>query len=237
MSGESYDIVRTAWRHAGCVKIRDTPNSEMRSNEIERFKRKVALNSFQRSLVVGMLLGDGHLESQDKGRTYRLKVEHSVKQKEYVEWLYEQFKELVRTPPRVKVRGMLQSYGFATYSLGTFRFYAQQFYVGRRKVVPKLIAKLLDPIALAIWFMDNGSLKSANQRTYIIHALGHSRQELERLQNVFQRKFGITANIHRQYGRWRLYIASASARKFRKLIEPYVIPSLKYKLGNTLPKE
>jgi len=183
----------------------------------------------------------GHLESQDHGRTYRLKVEHSFEQRAYVDWLYEQFKEFVRTPPRVKARvvrgSALKSYGFSTYSLGPFRFYAQQFYEGGKKVIPELIRKLLDPLALAVWFMDDGSLKSDHHRTYIIHALGYERKDLERVKEVFQSKFGIAVALHRQYDRWRLYIVSESASGFRELISPHVIPSLKYKLGNTMPKE
>ena len=213
----------------------------MRSKEIEEFKKNLTLTQTQRSLLVGMLLGDGHLETQDHGRTYRLKVEHSTIQKEYVEWLYEQFKSFVRTPPQEKKKLLHgkshTSYSFSTYSLGAFRFYAQQFYAGRKKVMPKLIEKLINPLALAIWFMDDGSCKSERHSTYIIHALGYNKNNLELVKKVFQEKFGIAIGIHKQYDRWRIYVYSDSAMKFRKLIEPYVIPSLKYKLGNTVPKE
>ncbi len=212
----------------------------MRSKEIEEFKKNLTLTQIQRSLLVGMLLGDGHLETQN-GRTYRLKVEHSIIQKEYVEWLYEQFKDFVRTPPQEKKKSLHgkshTSYFFSTYSLGTFRFYAQQFYVGRKKIMPKLIEKFLDPLAVAIWFMDDGSYKSEQHKTYIIHALGYRKNDLELVKKVFQEKFGIALGIHKQYDRWRIYVYSDSAEKFKKLIEPYVVPSLKYKLGNTVPKE
>ena len=213
----------------------------MRSKEIEEFKKNLTLTQTQRSLLVGMLLGDGHLETQNHGRTYRLKVEHSIIQKEYVAWLYEQFKDLVRTPPQEKkkiLRGKSHvSYSFSTYSLGMFRFYAQQFYDGRKKIIPKLIKKLIDPLALAIWFMDDGSYKSKKHKTYIIHALGYNKKDLELIKNVFQKKFDINIGLHKQYNKWRIYIYSDSAEKFAKLINPYIIPSLKYKLGNILPKK
>ena len=154
--------------------MRGKPN-RMRSNEIESLKKHLRLSKTQRSILIGMLLGDGHLESQDSGRTYRLKVEHSIHQKEYLEWIYESFKDFVHTPPQIKTKLLdgkrYTSYYFATYSLGTFRFYAKQFYVGRKKVIPKTIGKLLDPRALAVWFMDDGSYKSVHHRTYIIHTL------------------------------------------------------------------
>lgn len=213
----------------------------MRSKEIEEFKKNLKLTRQQRSLVVGMLLGDGHLETQDRGRTYRLKVEHSIIQREYVLWLYEQFKNLVCTPPQKKKKLLhgkrYTSYFFSTYSLGTFRFYAKQFYAGHKKIMPKLIEKLINPLALAIWFMDDGSYKSGHHKTYIIHALGYSKKDLELISRVLQKKFDIEVQMHKQYNRYRLYVASNSAARFRQLIEPYVIPSLKYKLGNAMPKE
>lgn len=222
------------------VAQRCATNLIMRSNKIESFKKKLKLNNKQRSILVGLLLGDGHLETQDNGKTYRLKVEHSIKQKEYVEWLYEQFKDFVRSEPREKkhrVSGVTHiSYFFNTYSLGTFRFFAQQFYVGRKKAIPKLIGKLLDAQALAIWFMDDGSYKSAYHKTYIIHTLGYDKNDLERIKDVLHKKFGIEIGIHKQYDKWRIYVNSLSAVKFRKFIEPYMISSLKYKLGNTMPK-
>ena len=57
----------------------------------------------------------------------------------------------------------------------------------------------------------------------------HLRMEVDTLKPEYQHTFNeICAQA---------YIFHDSAGRFRKLIEPYVIPSLKYKLGNVLPKE
>ena len=66
---------------------------KMRSNEIESYKKTLKLSNFQKEVLAGTLLGDGCLETQNKGRTYRLKVEHSLTQKDYVNWKYEIFKD------------------------------------------------------------------------------------------------------------------------------------------------
>jgi len=104
----------------------------MHSNEIEAYKSKLKLSREQREILVGLLLGDAHLETQNGGRTYRLKVEYSVKNKDYCQHIYEVFKEWVLTPPREKTvrRGEHQSVNvtFSTVSHGAFRFYAKQFY-------------------------------------------------------------------------------------------------------------
>ncbi len=96
---------------------------------------------------------------------------------------------------------------------------------------------MLSPLALAVWFMDDGSWKSNNHHMYIIHTLGYSRIELEQIQKVLAKNFGIVAGIHSQYNGLRLYIATASAGTFKNLIDPYVIPFMKYKLGEQMPKK
>lgn len=209
----------------------------MRSKLIEEVKKDLKLNDLQRSILVGLILGDGHLETFNGGRTYRLKVEHSIRQKEYLDWLYSKFKNLTHQEPKLKLKNDKPlSYWFTTYSLGIFRFYGQQFYAGRKKIIPKIIEKLLDPIALAIWFMDDGSLKSNHHKTYIIHSIGYSIKDLKLIKEALKKRFGMVVNLHKQYDRKRIYVTSNSAEKFRELVRPYIVPSLMYKLGNTMPK-
>lgn len=208
----------------------------MNTKEIREYKKTLALTDIQRSILVGTLLGDGHLETQDSGKTYRLKIEHQFVQKDYLEWIYSQFKEWVHSGIRIRIKKNGYTYVlFDTYSHGAFRFYAQQFYESGTKIIPKLIDALLDPMALAIWFMDDGSWKSDRHKTFIIHTLGYNRKDLETVQEVLKMKFGIETSLHQQKKKyWRLYVKSESAKKFRELIEPHTsqIPSMQNKMGN-----
>ena len=209
----------------------------MNTKEIREIKKSLVLNDVQRSILVGTLLGDGHLETQDGGKTYRLKIEHQLSQKDYLEWICDQFKEWVPGGIRERIKKNGYKYVlFDTYSHGAFRFYAQQFYLNGTKIIPKLINKLLDPMVLAVWFMDDGSWKSDKHKTYIIHTLGYSKKDLGSVQKVLQKKFGIETSLHQQKEKyWRLYIKSESANLFKELIEPYTsqIPSMQKKMGNT----
>jgi len=212
----------------------------MRSNLIEESKKALRLTQEQRDIIVGLVLGDGHLETQNHGRTYRLKVEHSVKQQAYLEWIQTIFREWIR-PRELHLRlkdGRPFSVSFSTLSHGSFRFYGQQFYEGRKKVIPKMLAKTLSPLSIAVWFMDDGSLKSKRHATYIIHTLGYTLEDLRIVQSVLLEKFQIETRLHRQKGKyWRLYIPQVSARKFRDTIEPFLHPSMRYKLGTHMPKK
>lgn len=212
----------------------------MNTKEIREVKKSLALNDVQRSILVGTLLGDGHLETQDEGKTFRLRIEHQISQRDYLEWIYNQFKEWIPGIIRSRTRKNGYEYVlFDTYSHGAFRFYAQQFYEGKKKHIPRLVKKLLDPMVLAIWFMDDGSWKSDRHKTFIIHTVGYSREDLELVQTALKEKFGIETSLHSQKKKyWRIYVKSISSEKFRKLIEPYTshIHSMGKKMGNTMPK-
>lgn len=215
----------------------------MRSNKIENYKQSLRLSTLQRDVLVGTLLGDGCLETQNKGKTYRLKIEHSIKQKDYVDWKYLVFKDWVLTQPQVKKHlsfgAIRENYFFSTISHGSLRFYGQQFYQGKEKIIPKLIKKLLTPRALAIWFMDDGSIKSDQHRALIIHSQSFTQNDLKKVIEVLKNQYGVETILRKcQDGNsFGLYITSKTVNIFINLIREYFLPSMVYKLGNKLPKE
>ena len=208
----------------------------MRTKQIEEYKKTLKLTKKQKEILVGLILGDGHLETLNGGRTYRLKVEHSLKQREYLDWLYLNFKEWINKTPEVRIRTSLgkivETYGFTTYTSGILRFYAKQFYPNGKKIIPKMINKLITPQSLAIWFMDDGSIKSKADKALVIHTHGYSKDDLLLITKVLESKFGLKIGLQKQYDKWRLYIYSQSVDNFKKIILPYILPSMQYKLGN-----
>lgn len=111
-----------------------------------------SLTEVQRSLVVGCLLGDGAMRCKQNAL---LEINHSFAQKEYVDWKYRLLSNLVGTPPRARDgNGGRRAYRFTTLSLPQLTPYYAAFYVGGRKIVPKIE---ITPLCLAVWFMDDGS--------------------------------------------------------------------------------
>jgi Holliday junction resolvase RusA-like endonuclease len=206
----------------------------MNNGEIQKLKKGLKLTQRQREILVGTLLGDGHLETSNDGQTYRLKIEHGVAQQEYVTWLYEEFKEWVRSEPYVRARPDGRVFtGFTTYSHSALRFYGHQFYDRKKKKVPALIHKLLTPLSVAVWYMDDGSRKSAKHKTYIIHTYGFVRRDLENLQKACT-NLGIETSLHKQKkDTWRIYVLTRSAPKLREILEQHVshIKTMQYKIG------
>jgi len=208
----------------------------MRSNKIETYKLTLKLNGKQRSILVGTLLGDGHLETQSNGRTYRLKIEHSARQLTYVDWLYEQFKDWVLTPPKLRRKRLgeleLENYCFQTLSSGQFRFYGKQFYDEfKHKRVPRQIKRWLTPLALAVWFMDDGSAKSKWHRAIILNTHCFSKKDLALLQEALSFNYKIEATLRPQKEGLQLLIAGPSAERFVKIVRPHILPEFNYKFG------
>ena len=231
------DIVRSAWRHAGVLSY---VHIHMNTKENRELKKDLKISERQRELVVGLLLGDGHFETQNGGRTYRLKVEHGSAQKDYLIWLAREFQEWIPSGWYEKQRGKKLVYGFTTVSHESFRFYGAQFYQNSRKRIPPLIKKLISPLALAIWFLDDGSKKSSQHKSLVIHSLGYTKKDLVLAQESLKTRFNIESALHKQRNEsFRLYFPYESARIIAQFVEPILqeVPLFAYKLENIKPKK
>lgn len=198
-------------------------------------KKHQAFSKKQREILVGTLLGDAHAETRTNGKTYRVKIEHGISQKKYVDWLYSELKSLTASPPRIKKQIIREkSYKkcwFQTISSGSFRFYAAQFYQGKKKVVPKLIHRWLTPLALAVWFMDDGSIKSSKHSAKIINTQSFSIEDVNRLIKVLEQLYGVKAKPRKQRSGYQIYLLAETIERFKAVIAPHIIPSMQYKLG------
>lgn len=217
----------------------------MRSNVIERYKATLQLTKKQKMIVIGLMLGDGHLETQNQGKSYRLKVEQTEKRSWYINWLYTHFQKWVLTPPRVKTKKrnerITQSISFQTLSHPSFNFFAKEFYSVKTKKIPASIRTILSPLAMAVWFMDDGSLKSKHHRALILNTHCFTHDDLVLIQETFLKKYGLQAGIRKQREGSQLIFTEPSASRFAAIIWPELLPEFRYKLGKIgltqLPKE
>ncbi len=82
--------------------------------------------------------------------------------------------------------------------------------------------------------MDDGSLTLRKQRgkihsRYIYLSTYTDREEADRLIELIQAKWGITMRPSLHKGKWRLWCNTTETKKFVAIVDPYVIPSMKYK--------
>jgi len=190
-------------------------------------------------VVIGSLLGDGHLEKRTRGVGSRLIIEQTNRNVEYLMWLYRFFNDRgycsnlkPKLFKRIKKNNTLY-YGvkFNTYTFSSFNWLHELFYpVCNIKVLPiLLLTNYLNPMALAIWFMDDGSQLGSG---FKIATNCFSLCELEELCLLLLKKFNLNCSLHRDKNKWTIYIKKSSAIHFINLVEPFMLNSMKYKLGS-----
>ncbi len=193
------------------------------------------LTKLQQQILIGGLLGDTCLEQN--GRNTRLRIEHGLRQEQYLRWKYEKFASIATSVPRLtgsKSRGKLyQRWHISSFSIPQLNEYREKFYRDKRKIVPKDIGSLLvSPISLAVWFMDDG-YKRNDCNALRISTDCFSVKENSLLQKCLKDNFGIASALHKKGKVWNIYIPKDNALKFCKIIRSYVIPDLEYKIALT----
>jgi hypothetical protein len=115
----------------------------------------------QEDIIVGLLLGDGHLEKN--GRYVRLKVDQAASHSDYINWLYSELKDLVPSGPIIidekdkRTEKIYRRLHFSTYSKPEFDKWRDIFYLNAKKIIPLNIESMLKlDVSLAIWLMDDG---------------------------------------------------------------------------------
>jgi len=210
----------------------------MRSRIIEEYKTKLFLSDRQREILIGTILGDGHLEKLYIPELSRLKIEHSYKQKEYVDWFYEEFKSWVRTKPKQKIKKAFgkihKNYGFCTYGHRLLGNFQKDFYVEKKKVIPDNLSENMTPLSLAVWYMDDGSIKSNKHKGVFINTQSFSGKDVKILQSILKNKFGLTSTTRKDETGEQIYLGGNYGEEFIKIIELFVIPSMRYKIPRVL---
>ncbi len=207
------------------------------SNWLKELKETLTLSQLQRDVLIGTVLGDGCLKISRSGKAAQLQICHSYSSKEYVMWKKEIFANWVFSEP--KYHAINNSLIFRTLSHPLIFEYMKVFYNGKQRVVPRGILKLLkSPLSLAVWFMDDGNgYLNRNALRISTYAFGLEGNLL--LKSCLRINFDINTNLHKDSKGYQLYITSfdGSAQKFRKLIGPYMLSSMKYKIESRSPVE
>ena len=121
-----------------------------------------------------------------------LEINHCFGQRAYVDWKYRHLIDLVRTAPKARIgNGSRIAYRFTTLSLNELTPYHAAFYGGGVKSIPQLE---LTPLALAVWFMDDGS---KSYRTVYLNTQQFDVQSQQRIKAQLLRQFGIKVTLNR----------------------------------------
>lgn len=181
-----------------------------------------SLTANQRAIIIGSLLGDGAMRCKANAL---LEINHSADQRSYVDWKYSQLAELVRTGPKLRNgNGRRVAYRFTTLSLPQLTPYYRAFYSRGAKSVPEID---LAPLSLAVWFMDDG----CKSRTSVyLNTQQFALSCQERLRAMLDSQWNIRTSLNKDKAYHRIRIAVESVPRFKEIVEPFILPELKYKL-------
>jgi recombination protein RecA len=216
------------WREAQELSIGDRVLQTVRHH----------LSGFQWEALLGMLMGDGALSPTRSGHGARLRWGHGVKQTEYADWKASLFAN-VNVSRSTNAKGAVF---FDMQPLPELAELREALYLAGKKVLSHDYLKQLTPLALAIWYMDDGSFtiraKGLQERT----RAGSGRAEIcveamdpgsrVRLRDHLADTWGIRGRLASRGARGIAYLAfpKDETAKLHALIAPFVHPSMEYKL-------
>jgi LAGLIDADG DNA endonuclease family len=186
-----------------------------------------SLSEVQHQLLIGTLLGDGSMRCKTNAL---LEINHSAKQRAYVEWKYRQLADLVATPPKERQGNAGRiACRFVTRSLPALTPYYRLFYANGRKSVPDVE---LAPLTLAVWFMDDG----CKSRTAVyLNTQQFDSMSQQRLLRLLREQWSIEGALNRDKQYHRIRLTVDGTQRLAHLIEPFMLAELKYKLPQVTP--
>ncbi len=190
-------------------------------NTVER------LNQFQKSVIIGTVLGDGYLRIVPGRRDAFLEINHALSQREYVMWKYDVLNGIRAGAPKVrKGNGTRTAIRFQTRQSDELTQIQSLFYKDRIKVIPSDLQ--LNPVILAVWFMDDGS-RCRESDVYLNTQQFDTCSQLILIQAL--KKLGLEATLNKDKHYFRIRFLKKSIPKLFSLIEQTIIPSMQYKIG------
>lgn len=206
------------------------------------------LSKEQKSLLIGLLLGDGTISSN-----YVFKLSHSEAQREFLEWKIDLLNKF-----GFKNNGVKEYISTCGYNKGNKVLYSQMslnptikalrriVYTPKKHITRRLL-NWLTPIGLAIWYMDDGciNVNTSKQRSSIQHTIKIATcVDLDTAQVVidyFKEVWDVQFRPFKE-GKGTYSIASSTesdCAAFIQIIRPYIeqVPSLLYKIRDNFTKE
>jgi recombination protein RecA len=223
-------LVRTpgGWREAGDLRVGDRVLHAVPER----------LSDFQWQIVLGGLMGDGALSPNKNGLSARFRWGHAQKQAEYGDWKASLFAN-IGVCRSTNAKGAVFHDVQPLPELAELR---RAVYVGGKKVLSEEYLKLLTPLSLAVWYMDDGGFsiraKGLQERTKD----GSGRSEIcvqafdptsqRRLQRYLADTWGLQTTLRERGARKQavLVFSKDETAKLHALIAPFVHPSMQFKL-------
>jgi recombination protein RecA len=198
------------------------------------------LSDQQWQVILGSVMGDGNLSPNRRGGTgVRFRIGHGARQEAYLDWKVSLLGN-IKHARTTNAKGAV----FADFTpLPELDEVRQVVYFGDgKKHLTWDYLKALTPLALAIWYMDDGGFTVRSKGVQARTEGGTGRVEIcveafsegsrERLVEYLQDTHGLDVKL-RSAGKRKvsvLQFSTEASAKFQKLVAPYIHGSMAYKL-------
>lgn len=211
---------------------------------IKRKNTEPELNNDQKQIIIGSLMGDAGRGGEDS----IIKFKQCAAQKEYLLWKFNNLKNIVtdsgitiESKEDKRYNRINESYRFFTSANSFVEKCNKKLYSSGKKDVTLEYLEDLNPLGLAVWYMDDGTtdwsyLKKESTGQNITPEIkvctdSFSLSSVNKIIAFLKEKFNIESHVrtHKE-DMHRIIINTNSAYEFIKIIKPHVIPSMQYKV-------
>lgn len=189
----------------------------------------------QKNALIGMILGDAYLQQTGK-QNARIRLEHSIRQREYLEWkvnlLRDYFQTKIQSLNRTNTiwNKTYQYVRIQSTSSPEFGKLRKLFYRDSIKIVPKNINDIFkNGLSLAIWFMDDGYYYQRDKMSYI-YIPKYEDESIGNLLSCLKENFNLMPVVKRKKKGLVLVFSVIETKKLIELIKKFIVVSMTYKI-------
>jgi recombination protein RecA len=198
------------------------------------------LSDQQFQVVLGSLMGDGNLSPNRRDRNgVRFRMGHGARQVDYLQWKTDLLGNIKHS-----IRENAKGARFVDFTpLPELAELQRAVYLGDgKKFLSEDYLKALTPLALAIWYMDDGAFSVRSKGLQRRTEGGSGRIEIcveamtegsrGRLCDYLRDTHGLDVRLRLSgsAGKAVLVFSTAASAKFQEMVAPYMAPSMEYKL-------
>jgi len=195
----------------------------------------------KKAILISFVLGDGSITVDKRWGSNKAELGfcHSIHQAKYLEYKVKLLHSMVGGA-LPKIHSYLCKSNYGTFQQVRASKTHRYFMILRKWMYPNKysihILKHLTPHAIAIWYMDDGSIIANNRykdgtcssaRTNI--HLGTTAEIAKDVCNYFKERWDIKFTAYKEKGTYSIRCFHKEGEKFHKLIHPFIIDSMKYK--------
>ena len=192
-----------------------------------------------RGVLLGMLFGDGNIYLNKSRWNYGyLRVNHCASQRPYAEYKAVVLQKIFGgAAPKVSDFDN-SGYPGVRFEKGSryFKNLRNWLYAGGQKRITRHLLDWLNPLGIAIWYMDDGGLgiKKRNGRVHAVDLYINCHTDIGNATEIcqyFRERWGINFTPNLNHGKYRIRAGTKEARKFVGLFGSFLIPEMEYKIS------